>query len=74
MKYPKECPAFEIDGEHYEVCPVVWPYLTCGIQGVHSYEVTDALVYAKGNSRWFTKSTMKPLTPAARELLRWVRQ
>lgn len=64
MKYPDECPVFELDGEHYEVMPSfsVHGFLWAVDCNGHASRLIRAMDHRA-----------KPLTDAARELVEWAK-
>lgn len=60
-KYPDECPVFDVNGVHVTLIPCAyfgWPDFTS--------DTGD-------NSSLFTSDYVKPLTRAARRLVRWAK-
>jgi hypothetical protein len=69
MKYPEDCPVFDIDGQHVESRPICHPHDDDGV----CYRLTP--IDDEGYATWMRgEECMRPLTRAARELLAWSRQ
>lgn len=70
-RYPDECPVFEIDGEHFEIRPGCFGD---GLLNGCITAVDNQFDGVASRPELFDEFKGRPLTPAARELLAWVRQ
>lgn len=62
MKYPDECPVFEVDGKHCDAIPC-----DCNAIQKNHMQIFD------GGVEFEVIAKYKPLTLAARRLMRWTR-